>query len=490
MQTQEQLRKELYNKIVIRKDVYATQEPNGAYYPVIKHFLPELYIDGKQTTGSYLLDQNNKVKCFVIDIDLNKKYVDEARGDISEYLPLIQKQTKVINDVFQSHGCETLLEFSGNRGYHIWGFLSHPAPAVGIRSVLLELERQFPEIDNEKLHWEIFPKQDYLEKGGLGNLIKMPLTLHQKSGNYSFLVDENFKQYTPDTFPSIDPSKFLEIQIPIDEPVKNSPNSTRVENISDNNAPKFPPFNLERMETSCEKLKEKIQTSKDEHHLDHDERIWLANLYLAYGPEGKQKLHELLENLTDYKPDKTEKYLSKLRGIPSLCSRVCGNNPCNAITNTSWKSPIGFGYQPDPSQLYPKQGRYCVAPNKKNKDSGDRILTDWLISPIEVVDLKDRDVLKCSITSQIGTRYPEVYLENCAWHSKQKLLRALGHSELTFHGSDLDVQNLAHYVAKQVPKRRKGIDFIGMYEDTFVADGLNITAKGINSDPDILVYAP
>ena len=162
MQTQEQLRKELYNKIVIRKDVYATQEPNGAYYPVKKHFLPELYIDGKQTTGSYLLDQNNKVKCFVIDIDLNKKYVDEARGDISEYLPLIQKQTRAINDVFIKHGCKTLLEFSGNRGYHIWGFLSHTSPAVGIRSVLLELEKQFPEIDKEKLHWEIFPKQDDL----------------------------------------------------------------------------------------------------------------------------------------------------------------------------------------------------------------------------------------------------------------------------------------------------------------------------------------
>ena len=492
MQTQEQLRKDLYNKIVIRKDVYATQEPNGAYYPVTKQFDPNIYIDGKQTTGSYLLDKNNKVKCFVIDIDLNKKYVDEARGDISEYLPLIQNQTNVINDVFVKHGCQTLLEFSGNRGYHIWGFLSHPSPAVGIRSVLLELERQFPEIDKEKLHWEIFPKQDFLENGGLGNLIKMPLTLHQKSGKYSYLVDEDYNHYTPEILPTIDSGSFLDIHVPKEETAKISPNSTRVENISDNKSPSFPPFNLARMETSCEKLKDKIQKAKDKHHLDHDERIWLANLYLVFGPEGKQKLHELYENLSDYKADETEKHLSQLRGIPSLCSRVCGNNPCTAIKNTSWKSPIGFGYQPDPSQLYPKQGRYCVAPSNRDRSNGrgDKILTDWLITPIEVVDLKDRDVLKCSITSQIGTNYPEVYFENTAWHSKQKMLRALGHFELTFHGSDFDVQNLAHYVAKQVPKRRKGIDFIGMYEDTFVADGLNITSKGINTDPEILVFSP
>ena len=493
MQTQEQLRKDLYNKIVIRKDVYATQEPNGAYYPVKEHFAPAIYTEGKQTTGSYLLDQNNKVKCFVIDIDLNKKYVDEARGDISEYLPLIQNQTNVINDVFVKHGCQTLLEFSGNRGYHIWGFLSHPSPAVGIRSVLLELERQFPEIDKEKLHWEIFPKQDFLVNGGLGNLIKMPLTLHQKSGKYSYLVDKDFTKYLPEKLPSIDSGSFLDIHVPKEETAKIFPqHSTRVENISDNKSPSFPPFNLARMETSCEKLKDKIQKAKDEHHLDHDERIWLANLYLVFGPDGKQKLHELFENLSDYKADETEKHLSQLRGIPSLCSRVCGNNPCTAIKNTSWKSPIGFGYQPDPSQLYPKQGRYCVAPSNRDRSNGrgDKILTDWLISPIEVVDLKDRDVLKCSITSQIGTNYPEVYFENTAWHSKQKMLRALGHFELTFHGSDFDVQNLAHYVAKQVPKRRKGIDFIGMYEDTFVADGLNITSKGINTDPEILVFSP
>ena len=493
MQTQEQLRKDLYNKIVIRKDVYATQEPNGAYYPVTKQFDPNIYIDGKQTTGSYLLDKNNKVKCFVIDIDLNKKYVDEARGDISEYLPLIQNQTNVINDVFVKHGCQTLLEFSGNRGYHIWGFLSHPSPAVGIRSVLLELERQFPEIDKEKLHWEIFPKQDFLVNGGLGNLIKMPLTLHQKSGKYSYLVDKDFTKYIPEKLPSIDSGSFLDIHVPKEETAKIFPqHSTRVENISDNKSPSFPPFNLARMETSCEKLKDKIQKAKDEHHLDHDERIWLANLYLVFGPEGKQKLHELFENLSDYKADETEKHLSQLRGIPSLCSRVCGNNPCTAIKNTSWKSPIGFGYQPDPSQLYPKQGRYCVAPSNRDRSNGrgDKILTDWLITPIEVVDLKDRDVLKCSITSQIGTNYPEVYFENTAWHSKQKMLRALGHFELTFHGSDFDVQNLAHYVAKQVPKRRKGIDFIGMYEDTFVADGLNITSKGISTDPEILVFSP
>ena len=493
MQTQEQLRKDLYNKIVIRKDVYATQEPNGAYYPVTKQFDPNIYIDGKQTTGSYLLDKNNKVKCFVIDIDLNKKYVDEARGDISEYLPLIQNQTNVINDVFVKHGCQTLLEFSGNRGYHIWGFLSHPSPAVGIRSVLLELERQFPEIDKEKLHWEIFPKQDFLVNGGLGNLIKMPLTLHQKSGKYSYLVDKDFTKYIPEKLPSIDSGSFLDIHVPKEETAKIFPqHSTRVENISDNKSPSFPPFNLARMETSCEKLKDKIQKAKDKHHLDHDERIWLANLYLVFGPEGKQKLHELYENLSDYKADETEKHLSQLRGIPSLCSRVCGNNPCTAIKNTSWKSPIGFGYQPDPSQLYPKQGRYCVAPSNRDRSNGrgDKILTDWLITPIEVVDLKDRDVLKCSITSQIGTNYPEVYFENTAWHSKQKMLRALGHFELTFHGSDFDVQNLAHYVAKQVPKRRKGIDFIGMYEDTFVADGLNITSKGISTDPEILVFSP
>ena len=166
MHTQEQLRKALFNAIVIRDDVYAIQEKDGAYYPVRKPFTPDIYTDNKQTVGSYLLNRDNKVKCFVIDIDLNKQYVDQAKGDISEYLPLIQKQTRVINKVLQDHGFKTLLEFSGNRGYHIWGFFSAPLPAVSVRSVLGEMETQFQSIDKDKLHWEIFPKQDRLEKEG------------------------------------------------------------------------------------------------------------------------------------------------------------------------------------------------------------------------------------------------------------------------------------------------------------------------------------
>ena len=489
---QTQIRKDLFNAIVTRDDVYAVQTSSGSYHPVHAPFTQNVYTDGKETVGSYLLDRKNNVKCFVIDIDLNKKYVQKAAGDISSYLPLIQKQTEAINEVFQAEGMETLLEFSGNRGYHIWGFLPKKIPAAKVRSILGNLEKRFTVIDSDKLHWEIFPKQDSLDGKGLGNLIKMPLSLHNKSGKHSFFVDENFEEYLPRSLPSISADHFLKIAVPHKNGLQVSNVSTRVENGSASPSSSHPPFNLDRMERSCEKIKEKIEKAEKDKHLDHDERIWLANLLTPYGHTGKQRLHEIFSNLSDYNYDETEKNLSSLRGKPSLCSQVCGNTRCPAISNTSWKSPIGLGYQADPSQVHPKQGRYVVSPNERDRANGrgDRVVTDWLISPTEVVDLGDKDVLKCSITSLIGTSYPEIYLENSAWHSKQKLLRALGHSELTFHGSDNDVQNLAHFVATQVPKRRKGIDFIGMYDNTFVSDGLNITKDRIDTDPDILVYAP
>ncbi len=55
MHTQEQLRKALFNAIVIRDDVYAIQETNGTYHPVRKPFTSDIYTDNKQTVGSYLL---------------------------------------------------------------------------------------------------------------------------------------------------------------------------------------------------------------------------------------------------------------------------------------------------------------------------------------------------------------------------------------------------------------------------------------------------
>jgi len=109
---------------------------NGSYQPKKELLTLNVYLDGENTIGMYLLEPlTNTVKCFCIDIDVKKS----ATQSIEELLPSLQQQTLQICSVFDKHGVSPLyLEFSGRKGYHIWGILDEAISAKRLRATLLE----------------------------------------------------------------------------------------------------------------------------------------------------------------------------------------------------------------------------------------------------------------------------------------------------------------------------------------------------------------
>lgn len=84
-----------------------------------------------------------------------------------------------------------LMENSGGKGFHAWLFLSEPLPAAQVRRwVAKEFTPMWSErsalFDGTPL--EIFPKQDEVAEGAFGNLVKLPLGTHAKSGRKSEFV--------------------------------------------------------------------------------------------------------------------------------------------------------------------------------------------------------------------------------------------------------------------------------------------------------------
>ena len=77
-------------------------------------------------------------------------------------------------------GVPTYVEFSGNKGFHAWVFMSTPVPA----SILYPWMHAAWERcgDTEKI--EFYPKQATLKATGkgVGNLVKLPFGRHQKTG--------------------------------------------------------------------------------------------------------------------------------------------------------------------------------------------------------------------------------------------------------------------------------------------------------------------
>jgi hypothetical protein len=473
----QELKRELFRKIPGRHDVYSIQHKN-AYSHVSVPLDLKTYLNDDVTVGTYLLDPNNLVEVAIVDIDVNKEAYTKAH--ISTFSDILKKQTQQIAGVLDAAGIKYLTEFSGFKGYHLIISFDQPVQASLVRKKLHDLEKSFELVDDQ-LHWEIFPKQDEVPKGGYGNLIKLPLQKHQGSGKYSHFVDKDFNEIVPDTIPTN--------SVNILEVVTVESTTETVEGTMEKVSFQGPiPHNIERMELRCGYIRDAIETAYEDNHLKHEPRVCLGALYKHLGVKGEKRIHEILGECSDYNKDKSNIKLSELTGRPTTCEKMCGRNKCDAVKATDYKSPIGFAFQVEAQEIYEKRGRYVVKRFTNDGRPNDRILTEWSIRPIKIVNLGDKDVLYCDIVSTQGNTYFDQRLENEAWHGKQKLLKALGHSDLTFHGTDADVQNLAQYITSRTLIKKTGINYIGLKDEIFVAKGVNISKDGISYDPEIELY--
>jgi len=177
--------KELINLFVHRTDVFSTQQKSGAYFPTRRPLTEadvEKHIEGGHTVGVYCLDLDNTVKWACVDIDGDKKLKPE------ENKKLLYPEAKIIFNSF--HDYPRMLEFSGRKGFHIWiFFLPRVTADYAQRLVKARLNR----IGCNR--HEVFPKQTELnESRKYGNLVKLPMAVHKKTGLRSEILKmEGFK---------------------------------------------------------------------------------------------------------------------------------------------------------------------------------------------------------------------------------------------------------------------------------------------------------
>ncbi|MEI7906469.1 MAG: BT4734/BF3469 family protein [Bacteroidota bacterium] len=105
-------------------------------------------------------------------------------------------------------------------------------------------------------------------------------------------------------------------------------------------------------------------------------------------------------------------------------------------------------------------------------------LTNFRIIPNELLSRKVGDVTSCTVITDKGITYNNILIENSDWYNKSKLLKAIGHSDCSFFGSDPEVQLLCKYIVDQVTIRKVGTDILGMIDDCWVVDGMNIDKNG------------
>ncbi len=142
-----------------------------------------------------------------------------------------------------------------------------------------------------------------------------------------------------------------------------------------------------------------------------------------------------------------------------------------------------------PFEIIEKHGAYYKI-TYRNDRRLESMISSFRIEPLELLQLDDSDCLSCRVITARGYTYENVLIENTDWHTKTKLLKAIGHQDCTFHGSENDVQALCSYVNRSVPIRKKGTKVVGLLPEvqTWVTEGLNITRDEIANNPTIIAY--
>jgi len=157
-----------------RKDVFAKQQSNGAYFPTKRPITLadiEKHLTGEITIGAYCLNTDSTIKWACTDID-----GDETQPEI------LYPEAVAIYNAF--YDFPRMLEFSGRKGYHIWIFFfpkiqaEYAQKLVKARLNRMGLNRH-----------EVFPKQTELNATRkYGNLVKIPQATHKVSGKKSIIL--------------------------------------------------------------------------------------------------------------------------------------------------------------------------------------------------------------------------------------------------------------------------------------------------------------
>jgi len=183
-----------------RENVHARQwfSPHkliAGYSPVeeamtARHVRQHLF--GDITLGVYPLRLDGTCRFFALDLDLSKAAIEWARRGSEEAESIRKKLGEALEKTRQALeklGLAPLLEDSGYKGFHLWVFLERPERA----EVLFGLGKLFRSRIEEELpvgiNLEFFPKQARRKGKGLGNLIKLPLGIHRRTGRRAWLLD-------------------------------------------------------------------------------------------------------------------------------------------------------------------------------------------------------------------------------------------------------------------------------------------------------------
>jgi len=393
-----------------RRGVYALQTRAGGgkygYRPVYEDISREKireHLAGDVTLGVYPVSHDNTSRMMILDIDVCKTFLEQFLADQKSRVEIksrLRELTTELINAGENAGLRFICETSGYKGIHLWAFCDFDLPARYWRVIarwVTESVRHIP----AQLQIEIFPKQDTVPANGIGNLVKLPLGIHKASGKRSFFIDSanykplHFQRDAIDNYEPITRSEMEEILgrvslgLPASEniSVKDAPfsdsktdetlkNSTRARVNSYDDKPlalrvKIPlperfTLEIEQILAGCQPLYETLNCAVNKKSIEPQMRHVLIYIFATLGEEGRVFLHQVLNQLPDYDPDRIN---AEIRAVPPTtmsCAKVRKNMAglypdvrCNCqfrLPQGCYASPVAH------AGIFPGNGRRIMQP--------------------------------------------------------------------------------------------------------------------------------
>ncbi len=363
-----------------REGVYARQwvSPTGeyGYTPVHEPLTPKVaenHLLGNYTVGVYPVRLDNTVNFIAFDLDVAKFALRRAIAHQRVWETLMAKVQQAgcrLVDLGAAHELPVYLEDSGFKGRHAWIFLDTPIPA-GVAKKCGDLMASLLAPLPPEVTVEVFPKQGSIPRGGLGNLIKLPLGLHKRTGRRARFLQ-------PDGEPYADQLAFLEQVTRASRRAvygliqrrqsQQSPAASRTALVT--REPVAPPapapplpgaqgvYNLDQdpqfqyLISKCEVLRAIAEKVNRTYTLSNEETLVLIHTlgHLEHGPEA---VNELFQRCMNADPALFLK--SRLRGNPMSCPKIRFRVP-HLTSQVSCNCPFELGGNLYPTPLIHLQG--------------------------------------------------------------------------------------------------------------------------------------
>lgn len=309
-----------------RDDIFARQWKDSktgeqGYVPVRRPMqLDDIrdHLKGHKTYGIYLMQPDNRVNVGVIDIDIvssfrGRKLTGTERDQLRrEGIFLLGR----IKELAAQYKMEGIAEFSGGKGYHFWYPVRESVEAKWMRRGLQNIVDQIKN-DVSCFNFEVFPKQDKVSGKGMGNLVKLPLGIHRKTGKPSYFLDCADRSTEPQL-------EFLK-QTPLIDPATLRKNGSPKTGViiahprQESWAKKYP--ELAELEAKCTMIAQITASLRQSKSLNiREEKILLGTL--SHLPRSRVLLHHLFSALPEYNRPLLDYQISRVRGTPLGCKRI------------------------------------------------------------------------------------------------------------------------------------------------------------------------